>query len=927
LRQLNEKALTSIIILATGQSDITWECLQNIQIHTPELHEIIIVKSVSKQETAEWPFAFLSATPSYKIVEHNETSSFSHKCNKGITVSTGRYIILLKDIVIVTKDWLSGMLECLDSSPDIGIVGPVTDNADGPQKVPTADPYLFAHLDQFSEFFRERNRFRRVPVKNLKDFCMLFTRNLVEKIGLFDEKLETVDFSIEDYCLRASLEGYRNMIAGDVFVHLSGHNTLTNNGLAHSADIVQDRNFFIDKWRNFKSTHEIWQKVLIVNALNMADDFIQKGKTQDGIEILHKALDDAPDDRRLCYFFLETLIFNKRFTEVLDTANHLPAFIKNETRYLELIGSCKESMGLYDEAEDYAHKVLKLNPASPKALNLKGSLAFKKGLLADAESFFQESLQADKSYGETYSNLGTLRWIAKDREEAYKLFEKAFILSPTSEDILTNYYTAVIALSKLHESESILKGALALYPLNKRLHFVLLDNLLQQEKYKEAMNIMEEVLAAFDIYDENLTLALGLRDMAGISDPDKLSHDTISVCMIVKNEENNIARALTHVKPIGDEIIVVDTGSTDRTRDIARAFGAKVYDFTWSDSFSDARNFSLSKASGRWIFVLDADEVVSYSDCNSLKDIVKQSGSEAVAYSFVTRNYVMPVSIMGWIPNDGRYIKEEAGTGWFPSDKVRLFPNNSLIRFENPVHELVEPSLRKFGIEIKRCQIPVHHYGKLTKNKKIAKGTSYYELGKAKLAGDGQQQSKNLYEMALQASELGKYQEAIEYWEKLIINLSDFSPAYYGLGVAYFKLARYEEATSSAEKALQLEPAFKEAVTLYANCKICTGDVETAINYLEKLLKESPAHISALLALAIAYFSADKKKSGLECVKTLQNMNFSCEKAFLDFAKILLSAKQIKYAISLLEALIETNHASNETHTLLTEVCKMRIEP
>ncbi len=71
------------------------------------------------------------------------------------------------------------------------------------------------------------------------------------------------------------------------------------------------------------------------------------------------------------------------------------------------------------------------------------------------------------------------------------------------------------------------------------------------------------------------------------------------------------------VKPLVDEMIVVDTGSTDRTKKIARAFGAKVYDFAWTDSFSDARNFSLSKASGEWILVLDADEVISPSDYES----------------------------------------------------------------------------------------------------------------------------------------------------------------------------------------------------------------------------------------------------------------------------------------------------------------------
>ena len=79
--------------------------------------------------------------------------------------------------------------------------------------------------------------------------------------------------------------------------------------------------------------------------------------------------------------------------------------------------------------------------------------------------------------------------------------------------------------------------------------------------------------------------------------------------MIVKNEEETLPRCLVSVKPVVDEMIVVDTGSTDRTKEIARVFGAKVFDYEWADDFSGARNFSLSKAKGNWILILDADEV------------------------------------------------------------------------------------------------------------------------------------------------------------------------------------------------------------------------------------------------------------------------------------------------------------------------------
>lgn len=86
---------------------------------------------------------------------------------------------------------------------------------------------------------------------------------------------------------------------------------------------------------------------------------------------------------------------------------------------------------------------------------------------------------------------------------------------------------------------------------------------------------------------------------------------TISLCMIVKNEERILARCLDSLAGLMDEIIIVDTGSTDRTKEIAARYTDKIYDFPWVDDFSAARNFSFSKATMEYIYSADADEVLS----------------------------------------------------------------------------------------------------------------------------------------------------------------------------------------------------------------------------------------------------------------------------------------------------------------------------
>ncbi len=93
---------------------------------------------------------------------------------------------------------------------------------------------------------------------------------------------------------------------------------------------------------------------------------------------------------------------------------------------------------------------------------------------------------------------------------------------------------------------------------------------------------------------------------------------SISLCMIVKNEENVLARCLDSFLPVMDEIIIVDTGSTDHTKEIASKYTSKVYDFAWTGSFSDARNFASSKATKEYIYTADADEFVDEENRNRL---------------------------------------------------------------------------------------------------------------------------------------------------------------------------------------------------------------------------------------------------------------------------------------------------------------------
>jgi glycosyltransferase involved in cell wall biosynthesis len=153
-----------------------------------------------------------------------------------------------------------------------------------------------------------------------------------------------------------------------------------------------------------------------------------------------------------------------------------------------------------------------------------------------------------------------------------------------------------------------------------------------------------------------------------------VSRVRLSQCMIVKNEEKNIERALTWGKNVVYEQVVVDTGSTDRTAEIAERMGAKVFRFDWIDDFSAAKNFALSKAKGNWIAFLDADEYFSDGDARRLLKILElmnqAAGSSAMSLPIVN------------LLDDGK-----AGS---VVSQVRIFSNGAF-KYEGRIHERIIP--------------------------------------------------------------------------------------------------------------------------------------------------------------------------------------------------------------------------------------------
>jgi glycosyltransferase involved in cell wall biosynthesis len=311
---------------------------------------------------------------------------------------------------------------------------------------------------------------------------------------------------------------------------------------------------------------------------------------------------------------------------------------------------------------------------------------------------------------------------------------------------------------------------------------------------------------------------------------------TISAVMIVKDEAMNIGECIGKLQKYVDEIIVVDTGSKDRTKAIAKAASkkVKVFNFKWCDDFSAARNFANSKATKDWLLSIDADEVITGLEKLELKPFH--------AYRITTRNYNNNVKWTGNTENQGEYPQHEQGQRWFPSTKVRLWPNDPRICFEYPVHEIVEQSVYYLGMALVECEeVIVHHYGRLADDYEYGRGDKYYALLHKQLES-GKNDLRSLEQIALQAQSKKAFAEARTYWDRILILDPPNNLALLNKGHCYAEEGNWEEALKWSRKAWELEPDKKEAAMNVATCECMAGDRAIAEKICRDLLVKYPLY-------------------------------------------------------------------------------------
>lgn len=369
---------------------------------------------------------------------------------------------------------------------------------------------------------------------------------------------------------------------------------------------------------------------------------------------------------------------------------------------------------------------------------------------------FEKGLSANPNDSGCMVGLANVYFISKNFGESLKLLEKAKLLEPERLEVQCFINKVLQAISEEN------------FALTEQKNHILNINNLTENKFKN-----------------------------------NLFHHLLSLSMIVKNEEEMLPECLDSIKNIVDEIVIVDTGSTDRTKEIALSYGAKVFDFEWNNDFAEVRNESLKNCTCDWIIYLDADERLEKESAKKIKELLINTKDSIAAY-FCTV--------------ESEHLQLTGSTEIHLDSYPRVFRNIGYptIHFKGRVHEQIANSIYDTGKSIDASDIMIKHLGyNLTRDlfdKKI-------------------QRNYNLLMIHIQEEPLNSY-------------------AWYQLGQALGSMGRYNEAEKAIRFAIEIG-GLTPSVIASATSTLCQlvgnkKNFEESLFWAEKSLEYAPNQVYAL---------------------------------------------------------------------------------
>ena len=297
----------------------------------------------------------------------------------------------------------------------------------------------------------------------------------------------------------------------------------------------------------------------------------------------------------------------------------------------------------------------------------------------------------------------------------------------------------------------------------------------------------------------------------------------ISLCMIMRDEEEHLARCLASVRDVVDEIVIVDTGSVDASVDIARRFDATVLAEEWRGDFAAPRNTAIDAATGDWILVLDADEEVV--GAQALRDLVAQEGVE------------------GWSLREVNFIGEERGVDSVVMSAFRLFRNRPQYRYQGALHEQVMGAVAAAGLgEMRFAGVEIHHYGYLEPTSRAKRKSERNMAIALKEVERRPDDPFVLFNAGVEYQRVDRHAEALEHFRRAFSRLDSLGVYYASLLVrnivaSLHMLGRDNEALAVLADGLQAYPDFADLHHLEGRVHVARREYRAAVRSFTRAIE------------------------------------------------------------------------------------------
>ncbi|MCS6949265.1 MAG: tetratricopeptide repeat protein [bacterium] len=533
-------------------------------------------------------------------------------------------------------------------------------------------------------------------------------------------------------------------------------------------------------------------------------------------------------------------------------------------------------------------------PALPEGALRRASQLVRDGRYTEAIALLEQLVQREPQHLKAYSGLGVAYYQSGSIARAEGVLRQGL---QQGEDFELHHHLADI-LRRTGRSQEALQHAVRAVELNPggeeslRLLRELYSRLQRRAKKRPSSQLQRWLERASRLLSG---LEKGCSSPVTVTTSSQGKRPRLSLCMIAKNEEEFIEGCLQSVQGLVDEIVVVDTGSTDRTVEIAKRYGAKVVHHPWRDDFSDARNVSIQHATGDWGLWLDADERLDRASAEAIRRAICD-------YSF--GGYLLEIhNEMGDSPEDGVFIHRACRV-------FRLLPGT---RFEGRVHEQVMPSLERQGYEVAFLKgAVIRHLGyrsrvvqQRNKNERAIRllqmelqqdpdnlfqrfnlANAYYVVGDyPKVIAElepivdriepGQDHAGVAYVLLANALQTqGRHEEVLATHQRALARGVDHPGLYFADGYAYLALRRYEEAVQAFHRTLETYrgehitgdatiAGFKAYYGL-AQAYLGTGNLEESERYCRLSLQERSQTTEAHYLLSQILFQRGDFEQGLK---------------------------------------------------------------